>query len=41
MENHYDNEGRLLCLEYEKFILVSVSVPSSGEKNIRLKYRTT
>ena len=35
----YDNEGRVLCLEYEKFYLVNVYVPNSGSDLKRLDYR--
>lgn len=36
-----DNEGRIIILEYSKFILISVYVPNAGSKLVRLKYRTT
>ena len=35
----HDSEGRVLCLEYEKFFLVNVYVPNSGSELNRLKYR--
>jgi exodeoxyribonuclease-3 len=35
----YDTEGRVLCLEYEKFFLVDVYVPNSGAGLGRLSYR--
>lgn len=35
----HDNEGRVLCLEYEKFFLVDVYVPNSGNDLKRLGYR--
>ena len=35
----HDNEGRVLCLEYEKFFLVNVYVPNSGSELKRLGYR--
>ena len=37
----HDNEGRVLCLEYEKFYLVNVYVPNSGRDLKRLDYRQT
>ncbi len=38
IENH-DNEGRVLCAEYENFFLVNVYVPNSGSSLKRLDYR--
>jgi len=35
----HDNEGRVLCLEYENFFLVDVYVPNSGSELKRLSYR--
>ena len=35
----HDTEGRILCLEYEKFYLVNVYVPNSGSELKRLDYR--
>lgn len=35
----HDNEGRVLCAEYEKFFLVTVYVPNSGSELKRLDYR--
>jgi len=35
----HDNEGRILCAEYENFYLVNVYVPNSGQKLERLDYR--
>jgi exodeoxyribonuclease-3 len=35
----HDTEGRVLCLEYEKFFLVNVYVPNSGNDLKRLDYR--
>ncbi len=35
----HDTEGRVLCLEYEKFFLVNVYVPNSGSELNRLGYR--
>jgi exodeoxyribonuclease-3 len=36
IEEH-DQEGRVLCLEYEHFYLVNVYVPNSGNDLKRLK----
>lgn len=38
IEEH-DNEGRVLCAEYEKFFLITVYVPNSGSELKRLEYR--
>ena len=35
----HDNEGRVLCLEYDAFFLVNVYVPNSGSDLKRLDYR--
>jgi exodeoxyribonuclease-3 len=35
----YDNEGRVLCLEFESFLLVNVYVPNSGSELKRLAFR--
>jgi exodeoxyribonuclease-3 len=35
----HDVEGRVLCAEYEKFYLVNVYVPNSGQLLDRLEYR--
>ncbi len=35
----HDTEGRVLCLEYDKFFLVNVYVPNSGNDLKRLGYR--
>ncbi|HVN57834.1 MAG TPA: exodeoxyribonuclease III [Bacteroidales bacterium] len=35
----HDNEGRVICLEYEIFFLVNVYVPNSGSELKRLDYR--
>lgn len=40
IEEH-DNEGRVLCAEYENFYLVTVYVPNSGSDLKRLAYRQT
>lgn len=37
--SEHDNEGRVLCLEFEKFFLVNVYVPNSGSELKRLDYR--
>lgn len=35
----HDTEGRVLCLEYEKFYVIDVYVPNSGSALNRLEYR--
>jgi exodeoxyribonuclease-3 len=35
----HDKEGRVQCLEYEKFFLINVYVPNSGNELKRLVYR--
>lgn len=40
MKEH-DAEGRVITVEYEKFILVNVYVPNSGAELKRLDYRAT
>lgn len=37
--SEHDTEGRVLCLEYDKFYLVNVYVPNSGNDLRRLNYR--
>lgn len=37
--DEHDNEGRVLCAEYEKFFLITVYVPNSGSELKRLGYR--
>jgi len=37
----HDQEGRVLCLEYDKFFLINVYVPNSGNELKRLDYRQT
>jgi len=37
----HDNEGRVITLELEKFYLVNVYVPNSGNGLVRLSYRKT
>jgi len=36
----FDDEGRLICLEFDKYYVINVYVPNSGAKLARLKYRT-
>ncbi|BBN16387.1 exodeoxyribonuclease III [Marchantia polymorpha subsp. ruderalis] len=36
----HDNEGRLITAEFESFYLVTGYIPNSGEKLVRLAYRT-
>ena len=35
----HDNEGRVVCLEFNDFYLVNVYVPNSGNALLRLSYR--
>lgn len=35
----FDEEGRVICIEYPSFYLVNVYVPNSGQKLDRLDYR--
>ena len=35
----HDQEGRVTCLEYDQFFLVTVYVPNSGSELLRLDYR--
>lgn len=35
----HDQEGRVTCVEFEKFFLVTVYVPNSGSELLRLDYR--
>lgn len=37
----HDTEGRVICAEFEKFYLVTVYVPNSGNELKRLGYRQT
>lgn len=39
LNNFSDDEGRLICLEYEKYYLISVYTPNSGAQLKRLEYR--
>lgn len=38
---HHDEEGRVICAEYEQFFLITVYVPNSGSELLRLPYRQT
>jgi exodeoxyribonuclease-3 len=38
-KKEHDNEGRVLCLEFDTFFLVNVYVPNSGSELKRLAYR--
>lgn len=40
MEEH-DQEGRVMCAEFEQFFLITVYVPNSGSELLRLGYRQT
>jgi exodeoxyribonuclease-3 len=37
----HDNEGRVICAEYDNFFLITVYVPNSGSELLRLAYRQT
>ncbi len=37
--SEHDTEGRVLCLEYDKFYVIDVYVPNSGSELKRLEYR--
>lgn len=37
--SEHDEEGRILCAEYDDFYLINVYVPNSGQKLDRLDYR--
>jgi len=37
----HDNEGRVICAEYDNFFLITVYVPNSGSELLRLDYRKT
>lgn len=39
--DEHDQEGRVIVAEFEKFFLLNVYVPNSGEKLVRLDYRQT
>ena len=38
-KEEHDTEGRVLCLEFERFFLINVYVPNSGSELKRLGYR--
>ena len=38
-KEEHDKEGRVICTEFEKFFLVNVYVPNSGQNLVRLDYR--
>jgi exodeoxyribonuclease III len=38
-KEEHDNEGRILCLEFEAYFLINVYVPNSGSELKRLGYR--
>ncbi len=38
--SEHDQEGRVLCAEFEQFFLVNVYVPNSGSELLRLDYRS-
>jgi len=40
IEDH-DNEGRIICAEYQDYYVVTVYVPNSGSELLRLDYRQT
>jgi exodeoxyribonuclease-3 len=37
----HDNEGRVICAEYDNFFLITDYVPNSGSELLRLAYRQT
>lgn len=37
----HDQEGRVICAEYDQFYLITVYVPNSGSELLRLDYRQT
>lgn len=37
----HDNEGRIICAEFDQFYLITVYVPNSGSELARLPYRQT
>lgn len=37
----HDNEGRVICAEFDNFFLITVYVPNSGSELLRLAYRQT
>lgn len=38
---HHDEEGRVICAEFDQFFLITVYVPNSGSELLRLPYRKT
>ena len=38
-ENDHDNEGRVICAEFNDFFVITVYVPNSGSELLRLDYR--
>ncbi len=39
--SEHDNEGRVICAEFESFYVITVYVPNSGSELLRLGYRQT
>jgi len=39
--SEHDQEGRVMCAEFENFFVISVYVPNSGSELLRLGYRQT
>ena len=39
IKSPFDNEGRLICLEFEDFFLINVYTPNAGQELKRLDYR--
>ncbi len=37
--SEHDSEGRIICAEYDRFFLINVYVPNSGQQLDRLPYR--
>ena len=40
-KKEHDNEGRVICTEFDEFYMVNVYVPNSGSGMKRLEYRAT
>ncbi len=40
-KEEHDNEGRVLCVEFEEYYVITVYVPNSGSELLRLPYRQT
>lgn len=38
-KSEHDQEGRIICSEYERFFLINVYVPNAGRDLVRLDYR--